>query len=71
MPSTNHVPPERMPPAERAREVAQLLALGLARLREAGAAPSAQAPSESALGLGLCAEQRLHDDPVNHTCKGS
>jgi hypothetical protein len=49
----NHLPPERMTPEQRRREVASLLAHGLVRLREAGFAQSAGGPAESEFELGF------------------
>ena len=63
----NHLPPERMTPEQRRREVASLLAHGLVRLREAGFAQSAGGPAESEFELGFSGHQRVHTDPDNNT----
>ena len=56
----------RMTPEQRRREVASLLANGLARLRSAGHAQSASMASESEFELGFSGHQRVHTDPVNN-----
>lgn len=63
----NHLPPDRMTPEQRGREVASLLAHGLVRLREAAVAQSAGRPTESEFELGFSGHQRLHSHPVNNT----
>ena len=63
----NHLPPERMTPEQRRREVASLLAHGLVRLRDAAVAQSAGHPTESEFELGFSGHQRLHSHPVNNT----
>lgn len=63
----NHFPPERMTPEQRRREIASLLANGLARLRVSGAEQSAKIASEGEFELGFSGNQRVHTDPVNKT----
>ncbi len=63
----NHLPPERMTPEQRRREVASLLAHGFVRLRDAVFAQSAGRPTESEFELGFSGHQRLHSHPVNNT----
>lgn len=63
----NHLPPERMTPEQRRREIASLLANGLVRLRNGGAAQSANMAAESEFELGFSGHQRLHSHPVNNT----
>ncbi|MDF9392910.1 hypothetical protein [Methylococcus capsulatus] len=63
----NHLPPDRMTPEQRRREIASLLANGLVRLRNAGAAQSANIAAESEFELGFSGHQRLHSHPVNNT----
>ena len=61
----NQIPPERMTPEQRRREVASLLALGLVRLRTAIHAPSASMAAEKKFELAFSGNQRVHSDPVN------
>lgn len=61
----NHLPPERMTSEQRRREIASLLAQGLARLRSAGSQQSANRASESGFDLGFSGHQRVHSDPVH------
>lgn len=63
----NQVPPDRMNPEQRRREIASLLANGLARLRSADARPSTGSATESEFELGFSGYQRVHTDPVNNT----
>lgn len=63
----NQVPPDRMPPEQRRREIASLLANGLVRLRSADSRPSTRRTSESEFHLGFSGHQRVHSDPVNST----
>ncbi|HCX33275.1 MAG TPA: hypothetical protein DHV08_06800 [Rhodocyclaceae bacterium] len=63
----NHLPPERMTPEQRRREIASLLANGLARLRISGAEQSAHIAEEGEFELGFSGNQRVHSDPVNKT----
>ena len=62
----NHTPPERMTPAQRRLEVASLLARGLARLRTAHHAQSANVVKSSDVSLAFSGNQRVHSDPVNN-----
>lgn len=63
----NHLPPDRMTPEQRRREIASLLANGLARLRISGAEQSANIAEDSEFELGFSGNQRVHSDPVNKT----
>lgn len=63
----NHLPPERMTPEQRRREVATLLAHGLVRLRDAAVAQSAGHPAESEFELGFSGRKQPHSHPVNNT----
>ena len=63
----NHLPPDRMTQEQRRREIASLLANGLVRLRNGGAAQSANMAAESEFELGFSGHQRLHSHPVNNT----
>ncbi len=63
----NQVPPDRMTPERRRREIASLLANGLVRRRSADSRPSARRTSESEFQLGFSSHQRVHSDPVNNT----
>jgi len=69
MHEVNHLPPERMTPEQRRREVATLLARGLMRLRQANTTPSTRPASgiglESRLDLAFSGDQRVHSDPVH------
>lgn len=56
-----------MTPEQRRREIASLLANGLVRLRNGGAAQSANMAAESEFELGFSGHQRLHSHPVNNT----
>ena len=60
MDSIKQVPPERMTPEQRRNEVAGLLALGLARLREANAGTE-----KSEFGLGIKGDKSVHVTPSN------
>ena len=63
----NHLPPDRMTPEQRRREIASLLANGLARLRVSSAEQSANIAEDSEFELGFSGNQRVHSDPVNKT----
>lgn len=63
----NHLPPERMTPDQRRREIASLLANGLAHLRVCGAEQSARIAEASEFELGFSGNQRVHSNPVNKT----
>ncbi|CAK0779613.1 hypothetical protein CCP4SC76_6980002 [Gammaproteobacteria bacterium] len=56
MHAINHLPPERMTPAQRRIEIASLLARGLARLRN---------DPETPVDLAISGHQSLHKDLVN------
>ena len=66
MHAINHLPPDRMTPEQRRREIASLLAHGLFRLRNTGIPSSATMAPESEYELGFFGHQRLHTDPVNN-----
>ena len=61
----NQLPPERMTPEQRRREIAALLALGLARLRAAIHPPFTRMAPETKFELAFSGDQRVHSDPVN------
>ena len=63
MNETNHIPPERTTPEQRQREIAQILARGIARARMAGQMPSATPATESEVCLGFTAHQRVNTNP--------
>lgn len=63
----NHIPPDRMTPEQRRREIASLLANGIVRLRSASPRQSAGWATESEFELGFSGHQRVHSDPVNNT----
>jgi hypothetical protein len=62
----NHLPPERMTPEQRRREVASLLANGLIRLRNAACDQSAKDTLESEFVLGFSGHPSVHTDSVNN-----
>lgn len=62
----NHTPPDRMTPEQRRREIASMLARGLARLRMVPSPPSANVPAASEIALAFSDHQRVHSDPVNN-----
>lgn len=64
-------PSDRMTPAQRRREIAALLALGLVRLRERNAKLCAVPDPESGLDLGFSGHQSVHSDPVNERTRRS
>ena len=61
----NHLPPDRMTPEQRRREVASLLARGIARLRSADSPPFERVAAENGLALAFSGHQRVHSDPVH------
>jgi hypothetical protein len=63
----NHLPPERMTPEQRRREVAALLANGLVRLRSTCSPKSANDLPESAFVLGFASQTSVHRDSTNNT----
>ena len=67
MHAINQLPPDRMTSEQRRREIASLLANGIARLRSADSRPSAGRTSESEFELGFSGHQRVHTDPDNNT----
>jgi len=62
----NHTPPERMTPEQRRREIASLLARGLARLRMASLPQPAKILTAREVSLGFSGNQSVHTDPVNN-----
>ena len=62
----NHLPPERMTPEQRRREVASLLANGLVRLRSTCSPKSAKGLPESEFVLGFAGQKSVHTDSVNN-----
>ena len=66
MHAINHTPPERMTAEQRRREIALMLARGLARLRMAQSPRSETRGPESEIALGFCGHQSVHSDPVNN-----
>lgn len=67
MHAINQLPPDRMTPEQRRREIASLLANGLVRLRSRGIPSSATMAPESEFELGFSDHQRVHSDPANNT----
>ena len=67
----NALLPERMTPAQRRREIARLLALGLVRLRERNAHQRTVPDPESGLELGFSGHPSVHSDPVNERTRTS
>lgn len=63
----NQISPDRMTPEQRRREVASLLANGIARLRMAADSESANVAKDSKVLLGFHRNQSVHSDPVNNT----
>ncbi len=63
----NHLPPERMTPEQRRREVASLLANGLVRLRSTCSPKFANGLPESEFVLGLSGYQSVHTDSTDNT----
>nr|MBS0019785.1 hypothetical protein [Gammaproteobacteria bacterium] len=63
--------PDRMTPAQRRREIAKLLALGLVRLRERNAKLCAVADPENAFELGFSGHPSVDGDPVNESTRTS
>ena len=61
MAESNMPAAERMTPDERRRAVAELLAMGLVRLRGKNIALRGE---EGELDLGFCPAQSVHGDPV-------
>jgi hypothetical protein len=67
----NHLPPERMTPEQRRREVASLLANGLIRLRDAAYDQSTNWLPESEFVLGFTPQTSVHTDSTNNTNRES
>ena len=63
MNETNHIPPERTTPEQRKREVAQILARGLARTRMGSQKPMAPPATQSEVSLGFSGNQRVNTNP--------
>lgn len=66
MHAVTQLPPEQMTPEQRCREVASLLANGLARLRDTSIQKSGITGLENEFDLGFFGNQRVHTDPVNN-----
>ena len=66
MHAVTQLPPDRMTPEQRRREVASILADGLVRLRYCSFQASEKAATESEFELGFLANQSVHTDPVNN-----
>ncbi len=56
----SHIPPDRMIPEQRRREIASLLANGLVRLRSAGVTQSENLAAESEFELAIPPEGSVH-----------
>lgn len=63
MNETNQIPPERTTPEQRQREIAQILAKGLARARMGSQMPLATPATESEVSLGFYGNQRVNTNP--------
>jgi hypothetical protein len=66
MHAINQIPPDRMTPEQRRRELASLLANGIARLRLADDLRSANMAEYSEVLLGFHRNQSVHSDSVNN-----
>lgn len=66
MQATNPLPPGRMTPEQRRREIAALLAQGLIRLRSSDTPALPSRTSEGGFSLGFSGQQSVHTDPVNN-----
>jgi len=62
----NHTPPDRMTPEQRRREIASLLAGGLARLRMTDVPVIANIAGAGKKGLGFIGYQSVYSDPANY-----
>jgi hypothetical protein len=62
----NHLPPERMTPEQRRREVASLLANGLVRMRSRCSPKSSNGLPESGFVLGFASQKSVHEDSTNN-----
>jgi hypothetical protein len=71
MHETNHIPPERLTPEQRRKEVAYLLAQGLVRLRNTACDRSEKGRGESAFVLGFGTQKSVHTEPTNNTNRES
>ncbi len=67
MHAIKQLPPDRMTPEQRRRELASLLANGIARLRLADDLQSADIAEDSDVLLGFHRNQSVHSDTVNNT----
>lgn len=67
MHAIKQIPPDRMTPEQRRREIASLLANGIARQRLADGLPSASISEDSEVLLGFHRNQSVHSDTVNNT----
>jgi hypothetical protein len=66
MHETNHIPPERLTPEQRRKEVAYLLAQGLVRLRNTACDRSEKGRGERAFVLGFASQKSVHEDSTNN-----
>lgn len=62
----NQIPPDRMTPEQRRREIASLLANGIARMRNACFEATKKEAKDSEFELGFSGNQSVHTDPVNN-----
>ena len=67
MHAIKQIPPDRMTPEQSRREIASLLANGIARQRLADDLPSASISEDSEVLLGFHRNQSVHSDTVNNT----
>jgi len=67
----NPIPPERMTPEQRRREIASLLTNGLIRLRSTCSPKSANDLPESEFVLGFAPQKSVHKDSTNNTNRES
>ncbi len=63
MNESNRIPPEHTTPEQRHREIAQILARGLARARMGGQMPLAKSETQSEVSLGFSGNQRVNTNP--------
>ena len=63
--SINHLPPERMTPAQRRLEIAAILAKGLVRLRQSSPVKRQIPATERKVLLGFSGDQSVHTDLIN------
>lgn len=60
---TPHIPPERTTPEQRQREIAQILARGLARARMATQRPLAPRTTQSEVSVDLTGDPSVNANP--------